>query len=233
MIDNIFNAVREGKEYIVEDYLDSGGDINIITPRTKSSLLTLAVSYGQENIVDLLIKRGINLDLIDKNHNTALQLAIINEWDKVIEKLVEAGSDLNIENNEGKTPLYNAIVNRKVKRALYFIENGTDLSFRDENHLNYLHLASAYNLLDIVKVLIEKKMYIDSKSKDGRTPLLFAILHGRLAIANLLINKGADISTDKERLIDRLIGRIQRGQDINKWNIILNIVMGLRIAERG
>ena len=48
---------------------------------------------------------------------------------------------------------------------------------------------------DVATLLIERGAEVDSRNRDGWTPLLTASLHGQLEVARLLLDHGADVNT--------------------------------------
>ena len=60
---------------------------------------------------------------------------------------------------------------------------------KDEIGQTILHLVVENNLIDIVKLLIDKKIEMNSKDERGMTPLSIACLRGNEEIINILINK--------------------------------------------
>ena len=74
------------------DYQDKDGN----------SYLHLAVMNRQEDIIKLLIKKGIFINKQNKNGNSGLHLAYINNDNSIIKILLESGIDKNIVNKENK-----------------------------------------------------------------------------------------------------------------------------------
>ena len=89
------------------------------------------------------------------------------------------------------TPLLSAISikNLEISKILinkdYNINNTTDIKFTP------LHFASYYNLVKIVKLLLQKNADLTIKTKkEGETPLHLACRKGNFEIVNLLLNNG-------------------------------------------
>ncbi|KAL7783921.1 ankyrin repeat-containing domain protein [Trichoderma afarasin] len=60
--------------------------------------------------------------------------------------------------------------------------------------LTLIHLASMNGQLPIVEMLIKNKVRINSKDKDGNTPLYYAAQRGHLAVVKTLLTNGARIN---------------------------------------
>ena len=55
-----------------------------------------------------------------------------------------------------------------------------------------LHIASANNDYQMIKLLLDNGANVKKKDKFGRTPFLLAIKNGNLKIASLLVRFGSD-----------------------------------------
>jgi ankyrin repeat protein len=54
-------------------------------------------------------------------------------------------------------------------------------------------LASEYGQLDVVKLLLDKKAFINAKTKNGFTALHLACQNGHSRLVRFLIDRGADV----------------------------------------
>lgn len=59
-----------------------------------------------------------------------------------------------------------------------------------------LHQAAQYGTVEIVTILLNWGIGIDSQNKSGLTPIQIAIKHGKYDIFTLLLSKGANVNTD-------------------------------------
>lgn len=60
-----------------------------------NGLLQIAALAGHTKVTELLLKRGININSVDRNHGTALQAAIYMGYDDVICSLLSRGKPVN------------------------------------------------------------------------------------------------------------------------------------------
>jgi len=73
---------------------------------------------------------------------------------------------------------------------------GVYVESEDESGQTVMMRAAAMGWDEIITVLLQKHAKIDSRSKDGWTPLMLAIYNGREAAAKTLIDAGANLSDD-------------------------------------
>ena len=71
----------------------------------------------------------------------------------------------------------------------YYV-NYKNLNKRDDDYKNsLLHVAAFHGLIEVVKLLLEKKANIEAQNIHNETPLFMAILNGSWIAAEVLIEK--------------------------------------------
>lgn len=60
---------------------------------------------GSEELVNLILDRGANIDAQDNDGNTPLMIAVISQQPDMVQLLINRGAATNIQNNKGKTAL--------------------------------------------------------------------------------------------------------------------------------
>lgn len=107
---NIFLAVQAEHMKAVEKLVSGGTDIN--TRRedgNNNTPLMEAATWNSKEIVEFLLQKGANPNLIDRYGRTALMLAMLyreNGEEDVLEItkiLIAGGTDMTIKNTDGKT----------------------------------------------------------------------------------------------------------------------------------
>src|SRR5437868_1348787 len=75
------------------------------------------------------------------------------------------------------------------------LDKGVDVDIEDPTDFNSTALShAAYNRLDAVKLLIEKKATVDKLDSLRRTALILACIEGHISIAAILLDSGAEIN---------------------------------------
>jgi ankyrin repeat protein len=76
---------------------------------------------------------------------------------------------------------------------MLLIDNGADKYDFDEEGVSIFDMAITYNNLEMVKYLIVEGVDVNAtKRRSGFTPLMAAVCYGRIDIARLLIEEGAN-----------------------------------------
>jgi len=188
----IFNSFDDISKELIEltdnkDYLDIKNNDN-------NTALRLAVQYNNENIAELLIKRGVDINGEVEQGNTPLLYAIQHNNENIAILLIENGADKNKENNSGFTPLSYAVLHDNENIAKLLIANGSDTNKENNSGNTPLLYAVQNDNENITKLLIENGADKNKENNSGFTPLLYAIQNKSENIAILLLNKGADIN---------------------------------------
>ncbi|MDE2682390.1 MAG: ankyrin repeat domain-containing protein, partial [Verrucomicrobiota bacterium] len=103
---DIFKATAEGSLEALKQHIAAGTDLNQRTPDDqKSTLLITAAAFGQAKAAKVLIKAKADLNLQNKDGNTALHTAAFLCHPEIVEALLKAGADKAIKANTGATAL--------------------------------------------------------------------------------------------------------------------------------
>ena len=96
----------------------------------------------------------------------------------------------------GFTPLLSAVLKKNYEIAKFLIQHGANVNDQ-ENDLGAfpIHLTVIKRNTKILKLLIEHGAFLDSKTLNGSTALIFAIYHDEQEIVEILIENGADVNT--------------------------------------
>ena len=89
--------------------LEKGIDLNAVQAKSpRRSALHLCVFMKDEAFFKLLLKNGVNIEVVDDNGNTPLWLAVMSYKDDTsffIKCLLKQGADINKMNNHGVSPV--------------------------------------------------------------------------------------------------------------------------------
>ena len=91
--DEVVAAAERGEEEAVLAWLEGGGRVDATYERGEASGLTLlmgAAVHGHERVVELLLQRGAEINVQDRNGDTALMLAAIGGHEDVCARLLVA-----------------------------------------------------------------------------------------------------------------------------------------------
>ena len=161
----IHDAVMNGNIDEVQWQLDAGVDVNEESSKGLTPL-HYAASAGHNDIVELLIERGANVNATDSGKGaTPLDYAHWRDHEEVIETL-------NAHNAQRE--------HEKGGKGI--------------GQSSLIHDAALDGDIDEVQRQLDAGVDPNLKSSKGATPLFYAVYGGHLEIVELLITRGADVN---------------------------------------
>jgi ankyrin repeat protein len=171
-------AVRWGSQGAADALIGAKIDINAYNLYGNTPLHD-AVKLGLKgtvyfNLQQLLVRRGANLEIRDKEGNTALLVAIAMGNSRSAAHLIDNGADVNTRNNEGETPLLIAVKNERSDLVKLLIDKNAQIHARnaDEESPYMIALKTSQRM---VLSLLEKDGR-DQTDDEGRSPLDISLL---------------------------------------------------------
>ncbi|GFX74022.1 ankyrin-1 [Trichonephila clavipes] len=155
--------------------------------------LHLAAENGCLELVNLLLKRGADVNAKTDQLNTALHLSSFNGYTDILKTLIMNGADINVHNVNGGTALHNAAENGHEDIVEILLEHGAKVNAVEGCNFSPLNFAAYYGYFNIVKTLINFKADINNITNNEATPLLMAAKSGHLEIVQFLCYKKASL----------------------------------------
>ena len=163
------------------------------------TMLELAVENRQEDIIQLLLERGAEVEEVDGCGCTPLHLAVSKGFG-FAEILLEAGADVSETDEDGFTALHYAVSHGHKVAVIDLVHYGADLSAQDHHGCNPLHCVM--NTVELTypekeamtQLLLDAGADISAPDNNGETPLHHAVSEGLLPVVDLLLRKGALVS---------------------------------------
>ncbi|KAM9393101.1 histone-lysine N-methyltransferase EHMT1a isoform 2-T4 [Pholidichthys leucotaenia] len=94
--------------------------------------ITWATEYKHKDLVQLLLSRGADVNVRDKEENVCLHWAALSGCDDVAQALLEARCDLGAINVHGDSPLHVAARENHLECVMLFLSRGADVSLRNK-----------------------------------------------------------------------------------------------------
>lgn len=157
---------------IVPYLVESGADIHTRIPAEASldpdaDALAIAITYGQTDIVKLLIEKGADVNTIYKASSPDHNRGRLNESYRYSYLIFQGVENDNIY---PATPLYYAILNGCTDIVKLLLENGVDIEYRTMCGRSSLLNAIYECKPDIVKLLLEAGANLLSEDDCGNAP---------------------------------------------------------------
>ena len=199
----LIRAVSRGYFNQVEKFLFNYPNfVNIRGEDGKTALHHAYIRGGDtKDIVELLLIRGADPSIRDRNGDTPLHDAASSRNFEEMKLLLDNGADPNIQNKVGKTALHHTVERSLKKASKLLLENGADPNIRNKDGNTPLHDAVLDNDVEHVKLLISKGADPNIKNKSniitkhgGRTSLHLAAATGHIGITELFLKNGGNLS---------------------------------------
>lgn len=208
-------------QYLLDEgaNIEGNDELGGYTPLMETSLLSM---------VELLVKRGANVNAQNKFNYTPLHKAAFNfvedkrkenDMKKIMSLLISKKANADAQDKNGNTPLMTAV--QKIAPTKLLIEGGANVTMSNKNGETALMYAAKGGLLKVVlgfpvtgpytdaaKLLISKGADVNSQDVFGKTALMHASgavnaqgdnYRAYTDLVSLLLDNGASLeTTDKE-----------------------------------
>ncbi|KAF0685326.1 Aste57867_22746 [Aphanomyces stellatus] len=171
----LFFACEQNYIEIVRVLFDAGADVNL-TPERSVSPLTLAASFGNIEIVRLLLPH------VDATHAgevglVGLAIAYRSFIRDICQYLIDTHAvGVNVMTETGATPLHIACLNGRVPVVQYLLPLA-NVNATDAFGATPLHIASKVGNVEIVRLLVDVAD-VNKPDNKGQTPLHIAATYG-------------------------------------------------------
>jgi ankyrin repeat protein len=214
-IPTLYEAVKINDTTAINLLLQYNINVNAVHPVTKQTALHLAVKYS--DLVAVLLARGADLNIQDKDGNTPLHLGV--GCEAVMDKLLAGYADPYLANNAGNTILHLAVSTGNisvVKKLLalninihhpnnkgetcvcnstnpdiveLLCHHGADLNVNKGSTPLFHEL---YRDTRLVEIYLKYRGNFDLQDRSGKTVLHHLAYNGSLNLAQKLLEAGAD-----------------------------------------
>ncbi|MEI6529718.1 MAG: ankyrin repeat domain-containing protein [Candidatus Falkowbacteria bacterium] len=156
-------------------------------------LLQKTVEQNNNEKFLLLLKLGANIEQPSlPSGNTLLHRMVVRQDIAAIKLLIANGALLESHNIEDSTPLFLSVCLGNTTLTKLLLEKGADPKIScGAKQLTPLHVASKNGNKDIIQLLLNAKVQIDSLDIDGNTPLHLAANFKKEEAILLLLEAGA------------------------------------------
>lgn len=203
--DIFFRAIYDNDTETIGNLLKNGFDIGAMNKNGENAV-NVAISSGSYFVLEFLIENGANLNSTSDTGIPPLSQAISEYNGEAIDILLNSNK-VDMYSVWGDmwtgSPLYIACSRANIYALEKMLENGADLNhdFSEYNAVPLIHYAINYkqylkndDYKELIAFLILNKININTKNKQGQTPLMAALKNGDIDGFNALIAGGADVS---------------------------------------
>jgi ankyrin repeat protein len=162
------------------------------------TLIHEAAAHGGLRCLEWLLDNGWHRDRpAGEERWTPLAAASAFGAVESIQRLLARGADPRGRSATGVMPIHVAAEAGQVEAVRWYLEHGIEIdaaAVLDGVQKNCLHLAARTNRTEVVALLLDKGLAVDSRQGNGGTALHVAANHGSREVAALLVRRGASVS---------------------------------------
>lgn len=179
-------------EYLVgcEGFDINGGDVGAYFG--DATPLDLAVSYGYDTALRVLLKRGAATDRLDTVGRSVFHSAVLYENQVIVETLLENGADLEIVDTQGQTPLAMAIAVHNVKMVERLLEYWPGWTGGSADRFMLLKVGCFRGSWMAVELLLARGLDVNVVDAEGLTVMAHARRDGLSEVVERLALYGED-----------------------------------------
>ena len=206
-------AVEKGQLIVVRFLLDNGAQVNTTSHRQETPLHQ-ATMYGHNAMAKLLLARGADVAAKDAYGRTALHHAADKGYQTLCETLMEAGAQVNGTDNHNSTSLHLAVSAGWVDVTEWLLEHGADpelhsqswfpasAKIEDPPPLAGTPLYFGIGHPQVTALLLKWKVNPNPMNEFGHAPLHYAAAYNHRETMRLLIQNGAEVDVEVNRVGD-------------------------------
>nr|XP_046247922.1 CARD- and ANK-domain containing inflammasome adapter protein [Scatophagus argus] len=156
------------------------------------SALFSAVKHNHDGVVTVLIEKGANVNILDKQGYTPLLLSAELGHTEVFRVLVAKQARLDATLSDLSSALHLAVHSGSLPIVQILLEKGLEPNITGAKGQTPLHLAAQCNRPELVDVLLRAGAQVNAVAQDGLTPLHIASQHGHVDTVIQLLQGKAD-----------------------------------------
>ena len=182
----------------------------------RHDLVKAAVKGDLDTVSVLINNEGLDVNMRNENHNTALMGAAITGHFKIVEFLIHKGAKLDLQNLKGVTALMLAIHTNHKKIFRFLMESGANPNLSDKDGVTPLFLLSQKGYLEDIKFLVEHNNRVDidaQMNNGGLSALMVAVDNEHTRVVKYLIESEANMDLQNEGGITALMRAVIRGDE--------------------
>ncbi len=180
-------------------------------------------SDDAENVVELVLTEGVDINIPAKSNRTPLLWASPSSSSQFIKTLLELGADMNVQRTDDKvTPIKLAADWNNYMATRILLEYGADANIQNEDGDTPLYVCAGLGHFTVSQLLIESGCNVNMRNNADKTPLYVAVENKREHLVKLLLESKADVNMRyKQDPRDRLY--FVRGKDRGRpaWHYVM------------
>ena len=215
-LEDLFNKIKAGDATAVRKIITKNPSLLNDKDEYDTTPLMMAFDRKNEEIMQILLELGADIDAQDSYGDTILNTAAMTGNLKMVQFIVQSPKhpNINTQNNKGNTPLMSAVKSEHGDVADYLLKYHADVTLKNTAGETALLIAiegADYDNSDIVKALLDHGADASIKNHNGDTLLIIATSKKHIATVQLLLEDGANVNAQGDADFTALIEAAKNG----------------------
>ncbi|CAI9178267.1 unnamed protein product [Rangifer tarandus platyrhynchus] len=198
--EHLHRAVNVNDEDLLVHILQ-GGNVKVDVPNKFGfTALMVAAQRGYTRLVKILVSHGTDVNLQNGSGKDSLMLACYAGHLDVVKYLRRHGASWDTRDLGGCTALHWAADGGHCNVIEWMIGDGCEVDVVDAGSrwTPLMRVSAVSGNQEVASLLIDAGADVNVKDKDGKTPLMVAVLNNHEELVQLLLDRGADASVKNE-----------------------------------
>ena len=177
-----------------------GIDIDAVDDGVRNTCLHVVCNRGDLVMTKFLVQHGANVNFLNKFKQSPLHYACAAGHTHIIQFLLQNDANMSLEDEEGILPMdwvqekfCKAVKDGNIEVAEQYLTLGyldTNMKYSQGN--TALHIACHGGVLNMVQLLVEHNVHLDSVNDFNQTPLHYASAAKHIPVIQFMIDHGAN-----------------------------------------
>ena len=192
---DLHDAIQKGDVAKVKTLISNNKELIHLKSDKGQTPLHLAVQNGSQEIIELLISQGADINAKDGEGNTPLITAIALKKTDTARFLLSKGADVKIKNTQNQPAIFFALRNGLNELVAPILDSGQDVNERFEGNMSILLMATIIGNKELIQLLVDRGADVNAAAQEGGmtiTPMYAAIFLGHTDIADFFLSRGVD-----------------------------------------
>lgn len=153
------------------------------------SPLMMAILNNSSTMIELLLKKGVDINKTGKDGHNALLVACKVANYELVKRLLELGADIKHRAVKGETPYMMAAYANSLELMKFIAESGGDTGFKPGT-TSAIHYAAGSGAVNAVDYLLKSGVPLTLKDSKGKDAMYWAIRGESIKMVDYLFSKG-------------------------------------------